>query len=91
MRGWIYMLVPVVGLGLGEAHADKKMDWTPFLEPASSRPQPKQMPAPTEGVVAATDPAPAVTKGKAKAKPAPKKKAASAAQKPKRKTPTRRK
>lgn len=91
VRGWIYMLVPVIGLGIGEAHADKKMDWTPFLEPASSRPQPKQMPSATETTAEAPDPAPTAGKAKSKAKPAAKKKPAAAAQKPKRKTPARRK
>lgn len=40
-RGWIYMIVPIIGLGLAaDARADKKVDWTPYLEQPGDRLKP---------------------------------------------------
>jgi hypothetical protein len=49
IRGWIYMLVPVIGLGLGvpDARAEKKVDWTPYLEQPGDRVKPRATPKAT--------------------------------------------
>jgi hypothetical protein len=45
IRGWIYMLVPMIGLGIGaEALAERKVDWTPYLEQPGERVKPRATP-----------------------------------------------
>jgi hypothetical protein len=70
LRGWIYALVPIIALGLGtDARAEKKVDWTPYLEQPSDRPKVRPTPKATE---------PAPTKAKSRTQAAKQRPAATA-------------
>lgn len=81
MKRWI--LAAVVGMGLvaPAARADKRVDWSEYLEPPGSRPMPvKSSPVVAEAPAKASKAKPAKrvakakTKGKAKAKATARKK-----------------
>jgi hypothetical protein len=76
-RGWIYILVPMLGLGLGEVRAERKVDWTPYLEQPGERVKLKTTPTPKAEPKAKAAKAPAKAKPKAQAqsKAKPKRKA----------------
>ena len=81
MKRWILAIVVGLGLVAPAARADKRVDWSEYLEPPGARPMPvKSTPstaeAPAKGSKAkpAKRVAKAKTKGKAKAKATARKK-----------------
>lgn len=80
-HAWIAVLVVFVGVGIaGDARADRKVDWSEYLEPPGARPMKVKNSAP----VAAPEPRAKEAKGKAaKAKTAERAKAKAKAKKKK--------
>jgi hypothetical protein len=67
------MLVPIIGLGVaGDARAEKKVDWTPYLEQPGERVKPQKTaevkPTPAKAKVKPKAQAQAKPKAKRKAK-----------------------